>query len=243
MDYPHGVAQWDTTERLALSSILYWGCYTLMFPVLAASISCSFMVSSIPVAVGHLQAENYQRHVPNPNVSSEPRVWVPNLLLDSPSDFSQELDMLKTNFFILLPSRLSKVASSFKLKPNRFSHIQFISKSCHMPSSPPTSSSPSTLILAAINLSFKILYRLYPPCGVCLVAQSCPTLCDPMDCSPPGSSVHGISQARILEYVPSSGDLSNPWIKPLSPALQVDSLPLSHNSCFIPMGTATRGIF
>ena len=31
------------------------------------------------------------------------------------------------------------------------------------------------------------------------VAQSCPTLCDPMDCSPPGSSVHGISQARVLE--------------------------------------------
>ena len=34
-----------------------------------------------------------------------------------------------------------------------------------------------------------------------LVIQSCPTLCDPMDCSPPGSSVHGISQARILEWV------------------------------------------
>ena len=33
------------------------------------------------------------------------------------------------------------------------------------------------------------------------VAQSCPTLCDPMDCSPPGSSVHGIIQARILEWV------------------------------------------
>ena len=32
------------------------------------------------------------------------------------------------------------------------------------------------------------------------VAQSCPTLCDPMDCSPPGSSVHGIFQARILEW-------------------------------------------
>ena len=31
--------------------------------------------------------------------------------------------------------------------------------------------------------------------------QSCPTLCDPMDCSPPGSSVHGISLARILEWV------------------------------------------
>ena len=38
------------------------------------------------------------------------------------------------------------------------------------------------------------------------VAQSCLTLCDPMDCSPPGSSVHGVLQARILEgvAVPSS---------------------------------------
>ena len=35
----------------------------------------------------------------------------------------------------------------------------------------------------------------------CLVAQSCLTLCDPMDCSPPGFSVRGISQARILEWV------------------------------------------
>ena len=34
-----------------------------------------------------------------------------------------------------------------------------------------------------------------------LAAQSCPTLCDPVDCSPPGSSVHGILQARILEWV------------------------------------------
>ena len=33
------------------------------------------------------------------------------------------------------------------------------------------------------------------------VAQSCPTLCDPMDCSLPGSSVHGIFQARILEWM------------------------------------------
>ena len=36
---------------------------------------------------------------------------------------------------------------------------------------------------------------------VCEVAQSCPTLCDPVDCSPPGSSVHGILQARILEWI------------------------------------------
>ena len=41
---------------------------------------------------------------------------------------------------------------------------------------------------------------------VCMRAQSRPSLCDPMDCSSPGSSVHGILQARILEWVamPSS---------------------------------------
>ena len=43
---------------------------------------------------------------------------------------------------------------------------------------------------------------LYPKCAVlCLVAQSCPALCYPMGCSLPGSSVHGILQARILEWV------------------------------------------
>ena len=47
---------------------------------------------------------------------------------------------------------------------------------------------------------------------LCLVAQLCPTLCDPMDCSLPGSSVHGILLARILEWVamPSSRGSSQP---------------------------------
>ena len=60
-----------------------------------------------------------------------------------------------------------------------------------------------------------------------LVAQLCPTLCYPMDCSLPGSSVHWISQARILEWVasPSPGDLPDPVIEPRFPALQTDSLP------------------
>ena len=51
--------------------------------------------------------------------------------------------------------------------------------------------------------------------------QSCLTLCDPMDCT-----VHGILQARILEWVafPSPGDLPNPGIEPWSPSLQVDCL-------------------
>ena len=49
-----------------------------------------------------------------------------------------------------------------------------------------------------------------------------------MDCGPPGSSVHGTSQARVLEQAAISfRDLPNPGIEPASPALQVDSLPLS----------------
>ena len=55
---------------------------------------------------------------------------------------------------------------------------------------------------------------------VCVRAQLCPTLCNPMDCSLPGSSVHGIFQARILEEVAisSPGDRPNPGVKPVSPA-------------------------
>ena len=61
-------------------------------------------------------------------------------------------------------------------------------------------------------------------CCCCLVTQSCLTLCDLTDRSPPGSSVHGISQARILEWVAISppGDLTDSGIKPeyrVSPAL------------------------
>ena len=60
-----------------------------------------------------------------------------------------------------------------------------------------------------------------------LVIQSCPTLFDPLTIySPPDSSVHGILQARILEWLPfpSPGDLPNPGIKLRFPALQADSL-------------------
>ena len=62
--------------------------------------------------------------------------------------------------------------------------------------------------------------------------QSCPTLCDPIDGSPPRSPVPGILQARILAWkvgcglpFPSPGDLPDPAIEPGSPALRVDSLP------------------
>ena len=54
-----------------------------------------------------------------------------------------------------------------------------------------------------------------------LAAKSCPTLCDHMDCNPPGSSVCRISHARILEWLPfpSPGDLLRPGIKSTSPSL------------------------
>ena len=43
------------------------------------------------------------------------------------------------------------------------------------------------------------------------VTQSCPTLCDPVDCSPRGSSIHGILQARILEWVAISFSSTHKW--------------------------------
>ena len=60
----------------------------------------------------------------------------------------------------------------------------------------------------------------------CLVAKLCLTLCDPMDCSPPGTFVHGISQARMLEWVAISFSRGSvqPGIEPRSPALQEDFL-------------------
>ena len=53
----------------------------------------------------------------------------------------------------------------------------------------------------------------------CSVAKLCLSLCDPMDCSPPGSSSHGISQARTSEWfaISSAGDLPEAEIKPESP--------------------------
>ena len=68
----------------------------------------------------------------------------------------------------------------------------------------------------------------------CLVAQSCPTLCNPMDCSTPGSSVHGILQARILERVAISHSRGSSQPRDQTCCLlhllywQTGSLPLRH---------------
>ena len=74
---------------------------------------------------------------------------------------------------------------------------------------------------------FCVALRHYANIVVVLVAKSCQTLCDPMDCSLPGSPFHGIFQARILEWVAISppGYVPDPGIEPGSLALPVDSLP------------------
>ena len=68
-------------------------------------------------------------------------------------------------------------------------------------------------------------YALLKPMNTkCLVTQSCPTLCDAMDCSLPGFSVHGDSLGKNTG-VGCHALLPNPGIKPRSPAFLADSLP------------------
>ena len=74
-------------------------------------------------------------------------------------------------------------------------------------------------ILCLVYLKFPIAKKTRPPsldyyAVLCLITQSCPTPCDPMDCSLPGSSVHGNLQARILEMLPCPppGHFPNPGI-------------------------------
>ena len=65
---------------------------------------------------------------------------------------------------------------------------------------------------------------------MCLVTQLRPTLCGPMDYSPPGSSVHGILRQEYWNRLtfPPAGDISDPGTELTFPALMGDSLPLSH---------------
>ena len=77
------------------------------------------------------------------------------------------------------------------------------------------------------------LYNLCVYAYMYMCSRSVLSFCDPTDCSPSGSCVHGNFPARMLEWLPfpSPGDLTDPGIElvcPASPALQADSLALSH---------------
>ena len=67
-------------------------------------------------------------------------------------------------------------------------------------------------------LVFLFFHSNLAPKYMCVLSRFSPTLCNPMVCSPPGSSVHGILQVRILERVamPSSRGLSNSGVEPMS---------------------------
>ena len=85
------------------------------------------------------------------------------------------------------------------------------------------------------------------PMRTCSVAQSCPTLGDPMDCSPPGSPVHGISQARMLK-LKEEADRAGLHLRPgcEHQATQMATLPMHSELCVyrsgIPMGNQTPRI-
>ena len=82
------------------------------------------------------------------------------------------------------------------------------SKQCHLL---PRTSLPALSQACGFPLHLQLsLYQIFL-CCCCLVQKSCPTLCDPMDCSPLDSSVHGISQARILEWVAISICRGSSW--------------------------------
>ena len=73
------------------------------------------------------------------------------------------------------------------------------------------------------------------------------TLCDPVDCSLPGFSVHGVSRQEYWSGLPCPppGDLTDPGIEPTFPVasvLQVDSLPLSHQEAQVPSVDSVKHI-
>ena len=77
-----------------------------------------------------------------------------------------------------------------------------------------------------LRVDFLLIPRLlWAGCVHAKLLQSCLTLCDPMDCSPPGSSIHGILQARILEWATMPSSRGSSWTRgikprsPMSPAL------------------------
>ena len=96
--------------------------------------------------------------------------------------------------------------TTLSLCPSSVSRALSADALCPRPHCPPSSLEPAS------DLAL---------CCCCSVTQSCPTLCDPRDCSLPGSSVRGISRQEHWNGLPfpSPGDLSYPRIKHISPAL------------------------
>ena len=92
----------------------------------------------------------------------------------------------------------------------------------------------------------KTAYWISPP--VCSVTQWCPTLCNPVDCSPPGSSVHGIFRQEYWRFpCPPSGHLPDPGIKHVSAARfftdEPSGKPLFRDSWMFSLGIGWRDFY
>ena len=126
-------------------------------------------------------------------------VPVPHFLIIKALQYS-----LKLGTVMLLPASVSACESL----------LQEVVVLCTFLPDPPcdgVSGLPSVLISlmeSRRDIEFFSLFNFW----LCLVAQSCLTLCDPMGCNPPASSVHRILQARILEWVAWSGNFQTPYM-------------------------------
>ena len=102
------------------------------------------------------------------------------------------------------------------LQAHDHSNCQYQSASCRFPTPQGDVDFPSPQSFATVTLGVQCLAVIIQ--WLCSVAQSCPTLCGPHGRSLPGSSVRGIFQARILEWLPlpTPGDIPYPGIKPTS---------------------------
>ena len=89
-----------------------------------------------------------------------------------------------------------------------------------------------SLVKGKTSTGWKEDYSRNVLCALCLVVQSCPTLCNPMDCSGQALLTMGFSRPEYWSGLPClpPGDLPNPGIKPRSPELQADSLPSEQKS-------------
>ena len=110
------------------------------------------------------------------------------------------------------PGKNTGVGCHFLLQCMKVKSESEVAQSCPTLSDPMDFSLPGSSIhgifqarvleWGAIAFSSIYIYNpIFPSFSCCLITKSCPTLCNPMDLSPPGSSVHGISQTRILEWV------------------------------------------
>ena len=133
-------------------------------------------------------------------------------------------------FHCLLPRWVLMIFPTFCNLSHTFSHdnFQMWSLVCHCPNQRLLK---NIYLFTWRHVGFLAVARELL-CSVVLVAQLCPIFCDPMHCSPPGSSVCGILQGKNTRVGlpfsrgdPSLRDLPNPGIEPRSPTLWADSLP------------------